>query len=255
MKNTIKKMKNYKLAIGSCVLISSLCLGVWVVVGDTSITSIGKDIHTGGDMIVDGNLGVGAAVPEDKLHVIGDSKLSGDLHVEHDTILSGEVSVDGSRITELLTPVEGSDAVTKEYVQASAGGGGSGGATIWELRRTSNTYDGNLGGFEGANAKCKSEFGSTASFSCASAMVSDTPFYINSNNMGYVWIDHDIVYDTAVGFVLSGGSRNSCRMWTMDREEIWGTQIDGRVGFAFAWYESETRGCHRNHALCCAIPR
>lgn len=76
------------------------------------------------------------------------------------------------KITNLGAPTVNADATTKKYVDDIATaiidlitGGGGGGGSDRECKTTLTTYNGNLGGLNGADTKCVSEFGAGWQFS------------------------------------------------------------------------------------------
>ncbi|MBI4812206.1 hypothetical protein HY798_02010 [Candidatus Falkowbacteria bacterium] len=84
------------------------------------------------------NVGIGTANPGAKLEVTGDIKLSG-------------VSPT-YKITNLISPTASTDAATKGYVDAAAGGGAT-----W-MGYTASAYNGNMGGTKGINNYCNSNY-------------------------------------------------------------------------------------------------
>jgi hypothetical protein len=77
--------------------------GDWIIAGNDEFSG------------VPGNVGVGLSNPQSKFEVVGSSKFN------------GQMSVSDNRITDLAPPLQGTDAVNKDYVDAL--GGGSANAT------------------------------------------------------------------------------------------------------------------------------
>ena len=55
-------------------------------------------------------------------------------------------------------PTDDMDAATKGYVDAAVDAADGGGATVHYIKTTTATYNGDLGGYSGANAKCNAEY-------------------------------------------------------------------------------------------------
>jgi len=108
-----------------------------VAIGDYAIGTVSAPA---GGLIVSGNVGIGTTTPSEKLEVAGNIKLSG--------------SSPTYKITNVVAPTASSDVATKGYVDAA-----SSGMKYWLILQTSASYNGNLGGYAGANNKCAAEFG------------------------------------------------------------------------------------------------
>jgi len=74
-----------------------------------------------------------------------------------DGTLNIQLDGDTGRIMGVSTPVDGKDAVNKDYVDALVAEA-AGGVRYWEIKNTAASYTGNLGGWKGANDKCETDF-------------------------------------------------------------------------------------------------
>ncbi len=68
MKTVIGFLSRYKTGILACTAMAFLSFGIHMVSGQSS-TSIGNNIHTIGNLTVDGNVGIGAPSPGSKLEI------------------------------------------------------------------------------------------------------------------------------------------------------------------------------------------
>ena len=140
MKKILSFITNNKIAVGSSVIIATLCLGVFVTLG-SSLTSIGDDIQTSGDLTVGGDATIKGILdmwgsnitnlrtPTDGSDAVNMNYIDGKFPVP----LSSDVDIDTDkdwgdhRITNVAMPIEGKDVVNKDYVEASVGASAGGG--------------------------------------------------------------------------------------------------------------------------------
>ena len=117
----------------------------------------------------------------------------GELQIGEKTIRISRYRLDmgNLKITNLKEPTASADAATKGYVDASAGG-----VKYWEVCRTASTYNGNLGGYSGANDKCAS--------GCGTGCVMLNYTHLNGALTGGVILVPRLATDAA-GWIGAGG--------------------------------------------------
>jgi hypothetical protein len=113
-----------------------------------------------------GNVGIGTTAPAQKLTV------------------AGNIDVTGNRIVNLASPIDSTDAATKGYVDAQGGGGVN--LVFKRVFVTSVTYNGNLGGLSGADAKCQQRANAAGLDGTWKAIIS-TSQQPAINRIGYNW--------------------------------------------------------------------
>jgi hypothetical protein len=141
-----------------------------------------------GDLIVNGNIGVGKT-PAFKLDV------------------NGIVSVNANPIKNVAAPSDANDAATKDYVDVQlAANTGPRAALRKKVFVTSTTYNGNLGGLTGADAKCQARADAAALGGTWKAILSDGTTDAR-DRMGYGW---DYLNTTNGRIVVSVGDLWRC---------------------------------------------
>ena len=219
------------------------------------------------------SLGTGSIYDNGSSVGIGTSSPSATLDVNGTGRFNGTLDVSGNRITNVATPTASSDAATKAYVDAAGGGG----AMYWEITVTSNTYNGNLGGYAGANQKCKNEFGSTSfmlNYSIfANAYMGGIPLIINISQNPVSSFPQGAWFGSArAGAVVATGNTSTyeyyypvfprqfwgyytssysevgsdCRGWTSSSSSDYGNVITGDGG----WRAGQT--CNTARPIVCA---
>jgi hypothetical protein len=188
-------------------------------------TTIGSNVR----MVVEygGNVGIGTITP------------------------GAELEVNGNIIAS--SPTADNHVATKGYVDAS-----SGSVSRWRIVKTTNTYNGNLGGYEGANDKCQSEFGADSFFFnrtiFASSLHGGLPLYLDARPYNAWWACLDSYTAT---YYMTGMPANwdedtnsyygNCEGWTSSSSVNYGSYIDGDGD---AYYDT----CETVYPLMCAIP-
>lgn len=228
--------------------------GTSFVVGGSSLTgtvltvSSGGTSSIGGNLNISGNVGIGTANSGEKLEVNGNVKLSG--------------STPTYKVTNLAAPTATSDAATKAYVDAAGGGG----VNYWSIQATPNSYNGNLGGYQGYLTKCETAFGSGAipfsSLLLSSAIRGGQTVVINFSANGYYWWEAiRINVDAAIG---GGSSTNSAipasiqslsDASTADYANCEGWVSTDRSGSALIAGDSARAQCTNALPLLCAVPK
>lgn len=152
--------KNFAVASSAIIATLAVCLGIlaWSEPGATPPEgNIAAPINTGADLQTKtGDLKIGNGL---KISYDGQSfALKKDNGTKNFIVgQDGNIIVNG-KISNLTNPVDGQDAATKAYVDAQVGGDGGCDGQMLHIKFTATAYDGNLGGINGANAKCNAEF-------------------------------------------------------------------------------------------------
>jgi hypothetical protein len=120
----------------------------------------------GGNYYFMGNVGIGTTTPSQKLTV------------------AGKIDVTGNRIVNLASPIDSNDAATKGYVDAQSGGYGN--LVFKRVFVTSVSYNGNLGGLSGADAKCQARADAAGLGGTWKAIISNS-YESAVNRIGYNW--------------------------------------------------------------------
>ncbi|MDP1920654.1 MAG: hypothetical protein Q8L14_30705 [Myxococcales bacterium] len=120
---------------------------------------------------------------------------------------------------------------------------------------TTQTYNGNLGGYVGANAKCRVQF--PGSFFCTD------PDYFEARSAvappaGGAWVDDARVLNGVLRAGGAGSTANSCR--TVNTQRTWTSTAPTGVGPGGGRYLDPTAlfnyaGCSGLHSLACCIAR
>jgi hypothetical protein len=192
-------------------------------VSGAPLTTGAGQIKTGGLVLNQAGLSeAGLLVAQGKVGfgMIPISDPSSDIRVE----VAGKMT---SASTQSTDP--GNTVVTKDYVDAQGGGGGTlslAGAATLVCAVTEATYTGDLGGISGANEKCDAEF---PGFRFAR-------YGMRANN--YVWLPAYELYGGWIHMPSASNYYNNCGGWGENvgwRGEMWG--YDG-----FGWFFDGGKG-------------
>ncbi|MDP2641204.1 MAG: hypothetical protein Q8P39_01530 [Candidatus Yanofskybacteria bacterium] len=186
----------------------------------------------------------------------GSLDLAGGLGV--DGILRGYGNAIFDGTVSASAPIEEGHVVTKGWVEASVGAGR--GLPLYQIRQTSQSTKGNLGGRAGANQACENEFGESAVFfgtqhvNCYTQGTCILDYRVSGGSS--YWFDQtsnrpqgsnpDLV--VPAGWNIGSGSGANCTGWISSDFSQSGPTLTYSGSFS-------TIACNIERSILCAIPK